>query len=179
MKRLCAYAKKNLGIAAFVVIIALACLFLVLKNIKTPNFLSASLIDIVTIILGVAITLFLTESLNDKRRRNDCIEHIIMEIESFISDDNNFKANPNTLMRQSSCANRIKYIKDAGFPDIKDDIDFIEQHYTEIRDLYSNHYQNETELQGVKKDIDKHRDLIVDKCCKIRVGLYSYLSVSS
>lgn len=178
MRKLCAYAKRNPSAAIAMAVAILFCVFLIYKNIKKVNFFSANAVDIITILLGVIITFYLTERMNDKRRRNDCIEHIIMEIESFVSDDNNFSICPNTLMQQASCANRIKYIKDAAFSDIKDEIDFIEHHFTDIRDLYSNHYQNEEEFKGVKKDIDKHRNCITDKCCKIRIGLYSVLNVS-
>ena len=64
-------------------------------------------------------------------------------------------------------------MKDAGFTDIEGDIEFIETNFENIRDLYSNHNQSEEALQRVKVDIDKHRMNIVDKCSKIRVGLYS------
>ncbi len=173
MKKLFAYAKRNTGATIAMVIVILVCALLVWKNIGSTAFFSANAVEIITILLGMIIAFYLSERMNDKRRRNDCIEHIIVEIEDFVANDENYKNCQNSLMKQSSCANRIKYIKDAAFSDIKDDVGFIEQHFAEIRDLFSNHYQNEDELKSVKKDIDKHRDLIADKCCKIRIGLYS------
>lgn len=155
----------------------LACAMLIKMNWKKAGFFSANAVDIVTIFIGVFIAFYLTEQMNDRRRRAECIEHVIMEIEAFIADDDNYKVNPTALMRQQSCANRIKYIKDAEFPDIKEDIVFIEQHFDEIRDLYSNH-NNVQEIDHVKKDIDRHRTLINDKCCKIRINLYSEYELS-
>ena len=73
-------------------------------------------------------------------------------------------------MKQRSCANCIKYLKDAEFDDINGDILFIENHFKEIRDLYSYH---QNDLSSVRKDFERHQTLISDKCNKIRVGLYS------
>lgn len=170
------FQKKNwyFVVGVLVVVVIAVCVFLTIKNWKQPGFVSASLTDIVTVLLGLVISFFVTERLTDRRRRNDCIEHIIVEIETFVSDENNFALNKSALLHQASCANRIKYLKDANFPDIKDDINFIEVNFRNIRDLYSNHSQNEESLQNVKVDIDKHRNNIVDKCSKIRVELYSF-----
>ena len=73
-------------------------------------------------------------------------------------------------MKQTSCANRIKYLKDARFSDFQDDINFIETHFQEIRDLYSSH---ENKLDEVIDDFRRHQCFICDKCSKIRIGLYS------
>lgn len=165
------YGKKYSGIIAAVVVM-LVCGFLIFKNYNQKSFFSASLTDIITILIGAFITIFITERLADQRRRNDCIEHIITEIENFVADDNNFTIAKNTFIKQASCANRIKYLKDADFLDIKEDIEFISTNFQNIRDLYSNHNQSSETLQTVKIDIDKHRNNIVDKCTKIRVSLY-------
>lgn len=165
--------KKIVSIGLVLLFLLLPCLFLTCKNWNQEHFLHASLTDIITILIGGVFAFFIAERLTDRRRRNDCIEHIIIEIESFITNDNNFFIiDKSTYIKQSSCANRIKYLKDAGFSDIAKDIEFIESNFENIRDLYSYHNQNEEALQEVKIDIDKHRTNIVDKCIKIRVGLY-------
>ena len=173
-----AFFNKHKGISIAAIVVILFCIFLVLKNWKGAEFFSAKLTDVITILVGVVIAIFITERLTDQRRRNDCIEHIIIEIENFVTDDTNFVIDKSTYIKQGSCANRIKYLKDAGFADIKGDIEFIETNFQNIRDLYSNHNQDEDALQSVKVDMDKHRTNIVDKCSKIRVGLYSDLKLS-
>ena len=154
-------------------VVLIMAVILVFANYKSTTFWEAKITDIITIVLGAVITFFITERMTDKRRRNDCIEHIIMEIEAFVSDAENFKINKNTLLKQASCANRIKYLKDASFSDIEDDVAFIEQHFSEIRNLYSNHNSSDESLNEVRIDIDRHIDQIVDKCSKIRIGLYT------
>ena len=175
MKTIKEYFRRNSGAAISIIFVVGICVFLFVKNLKNTDFFSASAIDIITILLGALIAFYLTERMNDRRRRNDCIEHIISEIEGFVSDEANFKVDKGTLMKHGSCANRIKYLKDASFSDIRDEISFINDKFSEIRDLYSNHSKDQNELDTVKIDIDKRRDLIIDKCCKIRIGMYSYL----
>lgn len=155
-----------------IVVFVLACAFLIVANVRNDDFFSANAVEITTILFGGFITFYLTERMNDKRRRNDCIEHVIMEIEGYITDDEIYKINKNALLKQASCANRIKYLRDASFKDIQKDIEFIDTHFSFIRDLYSEHKKSQDDLDAVKKDINKHRDLIVDKCCKIRIGMY-------
>ncbi len=178
MKRIKEYLRRNPGAAISIVIIVVICVCLIIKNITDTRFFSASAIDIITILLGALIAFYLTERMNDRRRRNDCIEHIVSEIETFVSDEANFKVDKETLMKHGSCANRIKYLKDASFSDIREEINFIDDKFSEIRDLYSNHSKDQNELDTVKIDIDKRRDLIVDKCCKIRIGMYSYIKLN-
>lgn len=148
------------------------CAYLIMVNACNDTFFQANFIDIVTILLGAIITFILSEKLTDKRRKNDCIEHMVNEIETFISDERNFKVDKSTYMKHASCGNRIKYLKDASFKEIQDDIVFIETHFNEVRDLYSNHCNDEETFESVRIDINKHRDYIIDKCCKIRIGLY-------
>ena len=170
MKR---FWNKNKGMVLAAGVVFFLCIFLIIKNCTHPDFFIADLTDIITIIVRVIIAGFITERLTDQRRRNDCIEHIIMEIESTITEENNFYSDDRSILsKHTSCANRIKYLKDASFSDVQTDIEFIESHFEEIRNLYSEHKDN---LQGVKPDIDRHRDYIIDKCNKIRIGLYNDL----
>lgn len=163
---------RNIELIVIVLIVVVLCGVLICKNIDSEDFFDASFVDVLTVLFGAAITFFMTQKMNDRRRRNECIEHIIMEIEGFVSNDENFQIRKETLIRQSSCANRIKYLMDSSFSSIRKDIEFIHRNYNEIRELYSNHSKNVAELNKVRVDIDKHRDNIIDKCNKIRVGLY-------
>lgn len=146
---------------------------LIAYNIFSTTFWKMSFVDIITIGLAVFLSFYLTENLNDERRRNDCIEHIIIEIEQMMYEDEMFSRSKKTFIRQASCANRIKYLKNAHFQDIQEDIGFIEREFQEIRDLYSNHNQTDKKLNDVRGDFERHRDFICDKCNKIRMGLYT------
>lgn len=169
MKKYISRHKVPLIISAVFIVL---CIYLILKNKDSDGFLSASVVDIATILIGVLIAFFLTERYTDKRRRNDCIEHIILEIEEAVSSESIFSIERITFLKQQSCANRIKYLKDAAFPDLLKDIEFIETNFDSIRDLYSHHNTSADDLSSVYLDMEKYRDNITDKCCKIRVELY-------
>jgi len=164
-----------LVIAGAIIILMVGHNIRLLNNGQNADFFKASFVDIASIALGSYIIFFLTEQLNDKRRRNDCIEHIITEIENMISDERFFSVSRTALMLQASCANKIKYLKDANFTNISIEVEFIESKITDIRELYSNHSTSEEELKGVLKDFEKKRNDISDKCDKIRVSLYAKL----
>lgn len=120
-------------------------------------------------ITGCIASLF-AETMTDERRKNDCIEHIILEIESIVSNEDVFSPNRvAALSQQRSCANRIKYLNDAKFQEIQEDITFIANQFDVIRELYSNHESN---LDAVMVDFKRSQGLICDKCNKIRLGLY-------
>lgn len=140
---------------------------------ENKEFLKASFIDIATLGIGTYIVFFLSERLNESRRRNDCIEHIITEIENIVCDEKFFSMQRSALMMQASCANKIKYLKDAKFPKIQEEVAFIESKINDIRELYSNHNSSEEDLKSVVKDFEKKRNEINDKCDKIRVLLYT------
>lgn len=110
---------------------------LLIINFSSKTFWDASLIDILTIGLAVLLSFYLTGSMNNERRRNDCIEHIIVEKEQMTDEEYIFSNQKKTLIHQQSCANRIKYIKDANFQDIRESIDFIAREFEEIKNLYS------------------------------------------
>ena len=169
MKKL--IARHKLALIISIVLLAL-CLYLVWANKDSEEFWAASVVDITTIAIGVVIAFFLTEKYTDTRRRNDCIEHVILEIEEAVSSESIFSIERITFLKQQSCANRIKYLKDAAFPELLKDIEFIETNFESIRDLYSHHNSSVEDLSSVYLDVKKHRDNITDKCCKIRIELY-------
>lgn len=91
----------------WLVISGIVLLVLGYPNFSSATFWEASFVDIITIGLAVFVSFYLTENLNDKRRRNDCIEHIIIEIEQMIYEDSMFlhdKKNLNTtgFLRQQN-----------------------------------------------------------------------------
>ena len=151
-------------------IVLLISVALLLINCTKTEFFEANLIDIVTIAIAGIITWYLTEKQEDDRRRNDCIEHIIVEIEGMILSEEIFsKEKKITLLKQSSCANRIKYLKDANFQEIREDIEFISSQFEMLRNLYSEHMDDPSVVEA---DFRKIQSRIGDKCNKIRLGLY-------
>lgn len=166
------FRQNRLGILLFV-FVSLSCGVLIIKNCRSGDFFEASFVDILTIILGSLIIVFLTESLTDTRRRNDAIEHTIEEIEIFIENDENFDfQNDSALSRQMSCGNKIKYLNDASLFEIQNDVEFIQEHYDSIRKEFSNSMLVSEQRPLAAARIEQNRRLIQDRCCRIRLELY-------
>lgn len=165
---------RNATVVIVVTTVAI-CAWLFYKNHVHEDFWVAQITDIITVLFACLITVFVSERGSNIRKRNECIKQIIDDIETFIANEDNFfspNGNQEVFIKQTSCANRIKYLKDASIPELEEDIDFISSQFEVIRDLYSNHYQQENGLELVRKDFDKHRTHIIDKCNKMRIELY-------
>ena len=164
---------KSVKSLIFIVIILTSIASLFIYNLMTYDaFWKASFVDIFTIGFAIIISFYIVEKNNDRRKRNDCIEHIVMEIEQLLNSEIIFKMGKETLNYQASCANRIKYLKDANFLDIQEDINFIADKFEEIRMLYSNHNNSKKNLDSVYEDFKRNQQYICDKCNKIRIWLY-------
>ena len=55
---------------------------------------------------------------------------------------------------------------------IKNDIEYIEDQFEELRVLYGNHNQSANELKRVEPDMIRHKTNISDKIDKIKLELY-------
>lgn len=89
--------------------------------------------------------------------------------------DNNsviFSTNKEALVMQKSVANKIKHLKEHAFAQIKNDIEYIEDQFEELRVLYGNHNQSANELKRVDPDMIRHKTNISDKIDKIKLELY-------
>lgn len=157
----------------FVIIVVCISVFIAYKNIHNKNFWDTNIIQILTLMLTSIISFFFVQHLTDKRRKIDCIEHIIVEIQHTISNDELiFSANKTAISIQVSIGNRLKHLKDNSFCQVQSDIDYVYNEYIELRELYSNHSQNAESLESIQADMQRHIHNISDKCDKIRLALY-------
>lgn len=143
---------------------------LIYANYWSDYFWRASLVNIITIFVAGFVTYYLKEQKDDSVRRNACIESIVGEIENMVlSTEIMSDSRPKALSKQTACSSRIKYLKDANIKGIQEDIDFIDQHFWQLRDLYS---PNETIMEKNLPMIQKQQDLIAARCVKIRISLF-------
>lgn len=145
-------------------------LYLFYINMYRCGFWELKISDLITIVIACLISYYLKDRKEDTIRRNDCIEHIITEIEQMLESDDLFSIERRiALSKQRSCANRVKYLKKASFDGLSDDINFIETHIDIIREIYSD---NEQQQEEYLKKYQNLKGLIVDRCVKIRISLY-------
>ena len=165
--------QKRITNFVFIAIVSAVGIFLIIMNVKNVNFWSASFIQILTLVVTAALSFFFVQKLTDKRRKIDCYQHILSEIQNMI--DNNsviFSTNKEALVMQKSVANKIKHLKEHAFAQIKNDIEYIEDQFEELRVLYGNHNQSANELKRVDPDMIRHKTNISDKIDKIKLELY-------
>ncbi len=154
----------------FICCIAIISIILIWKNCKTIDFYEANLLQILTFILATMISFSFVQHRTDKRRKVDCIEHIIIEIQNLINNSEIlFSLEREALILQSLIANKIKYLKEKGFSQTTPDIDYISSEFEELRSLYANHIQD---LDTIKEDLNRHKINISTKCDKVRLTLY-------
>ena len=164
---------KNVLSVFFVFIVTCVTAVLVVKNIDSADFYQASLLQILTFILATIISIIFVQHRTDKRRKIDCIEHIIVELQNVIDHNENiFSLENDALILQTSTANKIKYVKDKGFPQNEKDITYIYDEFEELRNLYASHRKTKEDLESIKDDLSRHKLNISTKCDKIRLGLY-------
>jgi hypothetical protein len=157
----------------FIGCIALISIILIWKNCNTNDFYEANLLQILTFILATMISFSFVQHRTDKRRKVDCIEHIIIEIQNLINNNEIlFSLEREALILQSSIANKIKYLKEKGFSQTTPDIDYISSEFEELRSLYANHKQSTQDLDTIKEDLNRHKINISTKCDKVRLTLY-------
>ena len=164
---------KTVSTLFFVATIIIVSLFLFCKNFNSSNFWTANFIQILTLIVTSGLSFFFVQKLTDKRRKIDCYEHILNEVQNIVENNATiFSVDKEALLLQKSIANKIKYLKEHSFSEIKSDLEYIENQFQELRDLYGNHNSSSYELKNIELDMLKHKTNISDKIDKIKLELY-------
>lgn len=144
-----------------------------LFNYQNPDFWNANIVQVLTLVISIFLSFFLVQRFTDRRRKTDCYEEILNYIQETIClNINIFSNSQEALLLQKSVANKIKHLKDHSFKEVKDDLQYIENEFTELRQLYSNHKQSDAELQSIQHDLTRHKTNISDKIDKIMLTLY-------
>lgn len=165
--------KFRLSDKLYILIVLVIASVMIFRNYKYSTFWNANLIQILTITLTAIISFFFVQRLTDRRRKIDCFEHILTEIQNLINNnDVIFSYDKNATNLQKSVANKIKHLKDHGFKEISADLEYINNEFTELRELYDNHNQSVDSLKAITLDLNRHKINISDKIDKIRLSLY-------
>lgn len=162
--------KKNIGI---IVIAIISTILIIVNGIKNEDFLTANITQILSLLVTAIFSVYFVQRLTDRRRKTDCFEQILREIKLGIYDEKTFlSTSREALMFQASIANKIKHLQEYAFSQIKDDLKYIEDEYTELRELYGNHNDSAESLEKIRLDIVRHQNNIGDKIDKIQLMLY-------
>lgn len=165
---------KCLGrLLEFLVISCILLLFY--KNYSSELFFQASLVNVLTLLIAFFITYWLKGNRERKKQLVNNVESIITEIEILIRSEDMFSDNyAVALTSMTACANRIDYLKKyESYIDVQnfnENIQFINECFTEIRDYYS---PNKEVREKKHLRTQKLRELIIAKCIDIRLAIYT------
>lgn len=153
--------------------VCLVSIVMIVKNYMNKLFWSASLLQILTFSFTVILSFMIVQRITDRRRKIDCYDHFLSDIQNIINTDTSiFSLSSNAMNKQKSVANRIKYLCDHSFPQTHADLEYISKEFTELRELYDNHKQNENELKSIEADMNRHKGNISDKIDKLKLVLF-------
>ena len=141
-------------------------------------FFTASIYQIISLLFAIVITYLLTQRKNDKRRKNDMLDKMILGIQKDISEKTlvcyaTEEERSIALLLQKSLASRLEYLKNARMcASIVDEIDYISKEMENLREFYGSHMTDKEYMEKSSTDFEKYIVNISDKCFSIRLKLY-------
>lgn len=170
------FYKNSKNILIFLLVLAVACLavYNLITNLK--DFFTTSMVPLLSVLVVIFISYFLTQIKTDERRKLDCIEKIINKIQNEMKHSKTFQVssleeNKMALLYQKSIANKIEYIISLNIDVIKDQMKYVETEFFSLRELYGNHMHDSDYMDKSKDDIEKRIVNITDKCDEIMLKL--------
>lgn len=163
----------------FLILIVATAIYNIVKN---DSFFHASVSQLLTLLFTLGIAFWATQFQNDRRKMKEHAEGIIVKLQQLITDENfylfNIDGDEETIRKRTTLTNRrinnyiniIKqYGKDLGF---KEDIQYIEEQFTEYRTIVSEHIEDLSYLNKSETQFRRFSENIDSKCDEIIISLY-------
>ncbi len=167
--------KKKVWIIVITIILILILGYIVYLNIKNngDEFYKTSIVNIVSIILTFAIAYYLTQLMNNERKKKEELSFVIEKIQSFVdSEEAKFKQDVDKqkiLLKMRSISNCIylleKYSKSFG---LKKEVAYIKRQYTMYKDYIDSNYYKPQTLPKNNNRILNYLQQISFKCDEMR-----------
>ena len=161
------------GFLEFFIIIGIGALLV--NNYNSEMFFQSTLVNILTLSIAFFITYWLKGNKERNKQLFDNVASIITEIEQLIREEDMFSDNDvAALTCMTACVNRIgylkKYAKNIDIKNFNENIESINEWFTEMRGYYS----PSKEVREKKQPrTQKLRELIIAKCIDIRLAIYT------
>lgn len=169
------FIKKYFSKITLIIVICFLAIigFMFFYNLKNNNdFLKANFIQLLPLILTVLLSFVFVQRLTDQRRKIDFYQRMLDEIQKIIDTNSDlFSAKPEAIFLQKSVANKILHLQEHSFAKIVDDLNYIDQRFTALRELYAEN-KNDLDSETVQRIIRKDKINISDKIDKIKLTLY-------
>ena len=134
--------------------------------------MEANFTTLVSIVIAVLISYFFVQHRTDERRKQEKIDKLLYKIQDTILDEKFLTIKDEDLIIQRSIVNKIGYIKENIKNDkIKEDIDRIEDLFSQYREFYGNHYSDSEYMKKSNKELQNYISRIDDTCDHLHMKL--------
>lgn len=172
--------KRIKGNSAIVIFGSIVLLCIGVYNICTngKSFFEASVYQVISLIFVLLITFYLTQMKNEERRKIDMLDRMLIDLQNELNADRFIKYETEddihmALLSQKSVANRLAYLRESGlFPKIMEEIKYIDNEITHLREMYGEHMNDKEYMNKSKKDFDKYITNAEDKIFSVHLKLY-------
>lgn len=166
------YIKKKWKYIVTIIFSVITVIVMIAFNCNKKEFFDANFIQIITFVYAIFITFLYVQLKGDRHRKINSVEKIINDIQEKLNIDivNTDPKEVNLIL--GSIGNKIQYIKEGNVKEIKEDIEYVDVKFTEMKELYGSHFTNKEELKSIQNDILRIKTNIDDKCTKIIMKLY-------
>lgn len=165
---------KNKRILIEIIVFCVVMAFLIIPNLDNKEFWNASIYQVISIGMALVVSFFVAQRLTERRRKIDFYEKKLIYLQEKINNKNYITMNNTQQCRQEIViiANLITRLKNHAVKATLDDFTYIEEQFTEIRQLYDNHINTTNGIDVVNNDIDRHIANISGRIDEILLKLY-------
>ena len=161
-----------------VILLSIGMLGLVLHNINTnDDFFKTSITNVLTLIVAVVLTYYMSQRRNDVRRKKDVVSKILDKICVLISDSRMCEITEKKdvefiLINIRTISNKITCLESLSVQlGYKNELDQIKNIFSEYEDFVSEHISDIDYLKKSRKDLSNKIALIEKKCDTILVNI--------
>lgn len=150
----------------------------VINYTNNSEFMNASVTQIITLLIAVIITFYITQYKNDQRKIKDYAESIIRKIQNVVMDEGFISFDEGTETKQITMVNRKmsnyidvlkKYAEKLNF---STDAKYIEEEFQRYREFVDEHISDIEYLNKSATTLQNHAEKIEQKCDLIIFNLY-------
>ncbi len=150
-----------------------------LYNFNTNSkFWEMSFFNIVTIIVAVCVSFYLTQRFSDIRKKKDIFQKVLEDIQSIVGSSDAYLIEDNTekeslLMRLRGLNLKLATAKKcASFLGVEKEIDYLSSTFKEYETLISDHISDLNYLKHSRKELQRPLDIIYNHIYEVLLKLY-------
>lgn len=154
------------------VLLAIGFLALCIYNlVVNDDFFKAPLTTIISILVAIVLSYFLSQRKTDDRRKREKIDKLLYKIQGIVLDEKFIEVKETDLITQRSIVNKILDIEENATSEIRDDVGRLKEIFQEYRDFYSNHYTDDEYMKKSRIELTNFISRIDDLCDRMHMKL--------